>query len=623
MLSVPVVLLSTAVFLALIANLALKPAFSSRLTLRCIIVSAAAGLIIYGVGFAEATGNLALSVVRTPLSVTRMFAGINELSAIEGTALVRSPLGLTLFWLVHMLAFFSTASAVLVTIGAAAMRQLRLLLSRRGDLTLLFGINDNTIAVGRECLAQGGCSVVFIAETADSAVISDLNGLGMTVLTGQDAIESGDATIRSLHLSGRKISVFALDTAEDQNLYYALRLKDALQRAGVKAEDTRITLPGEEEILSPMLRVSPESYGFGYVYVYDVGDLAARAMVRICPPWELISFGPDGRAAEDFDCVVIGFGRCGQAALKKLVMNGQFSGSSFRAAVFSPNVRNESGYLLTDSPALFQNYDISLIAADGRSRELYDYIAAHLSTLKLVAVCTGSEEMNREISDSLMLFFKRRQAEYVAVVQCNRRGARYQATVASPIVTMGIYNLSMLSAEEADRDAIVLNAVYDTSEKSDWEKWVGCDTFSKISSRASADFLPAFLRAAGRTREQALAGDWKLDAVMLDALGETEHRRWNAFHFAMGYTTMTEEEFAANAAAWEADRAAGRTPSRRISKNQVARTHACLIPWEELDALSARESALTGRAVDYKQTDINNVLALPRLLGERKTEAEP
>ena len=91
----------------------------------------------------------------------------------------------------------------------------------------------------------------------------------------------------------------------------------------------------------------------------------------------------------------------------------------------------------------------------------------------------------------------------------------------------------------------------------------------------------------------------------------------------MGYTTMTEEEFAANAAAWEADRAAGRTPSRRISKNQVARTHACLIPWEELDALSARESALTGRAVDYKQTDINNVLALPRLLGERKTEAEP
>ena len=35
---------------------------------------------------------------------------------------------------------------------------------------------------------------------------------------------------------------------------------------------------------------------------------------------------------------------------------------------------------------------------------------------------------------------------------------------------------------------------------------------------------------------------------------------------------------------------------------------------EKLEELSARESAVTGHAVDYKQYDINNVLALPRLL---------
>ena len=156
MLPIPVVVLSAALFLALVANLALKPSFSSRLTLYCMVVSAAAGLFFYGVGFAEETGNLMVSVVRTPLAVTRMFAGINEYSVIENTLPVRSSLGLTLFWLTHMLAFFSTASAVLVTIGAAALRQLRLMLSRRGDLVVFFGINDNTIAVGKECLAQGG-----------------------------------------------------------------------------------------------------------------------------------------------------------------------------------------------------------------------------------------------------------------------------------------------------------------------------------------------------------------------------------------------------------------------------------------------------------------------------------
>ena len=614
MLPIPVVILSTALFLALVANLALKPAFSSKLTIRCMAFSAISALIIYGTGFAETTGSLLVSIMRTPLSVTRMFVGVNELSAIAGSTLVRTPAGIAFFWLTHMLAFFSTASAALVTIGAAALRQLRLLLSRRGDLVVFFGINENSIAVGKECLAQGGNSVVFIAETADSNVISDLNGMGMSVLTGQDAIDSGPDTIRTLHPVGRKVTVFALDPSEDQNFYYACKLKDALERAGVPAENTRITLPGEEEILTSMLQVTPDAYGFGYVHVYDTGDLAARAMLRICPPWDLIPFGPDGRAQRDFDCVVIGFGRYGQAALKRLVMNAQFAGSSFHAAVFSPNAAEESGYLVTDSSALFTNYDISLIAADGRSRALYEYIQSHLSTLSFIAVCTGREETDREISDSLMLFLKRRRAERVAVVQCSRRGARYQETVGSPIETLDIYTLSMLSAEEADRDAIVLNAIYDSSERSDWEKWVSCDTFSKMSSRASADYLPAYLKAAGRTKKQVLSGDWELPREMLEALGESEHKRWMAFHFAMGYDTMTDEEFNANAEQYRQLLADGVTPTIRISKNTLLRTHACLIPWEELDALSAKENAVTGRSVDYKQLDINNVLAVPRLL---------
>ena len=234
MLPIPVVILSVALFLALIANLALKPAFSTRLTAKCMILAALAGLVIYGVGFAETTGSLAVSILRTPLSVTRMFVGINELSAIEGSTPVRTPMGVTIFWLVHMLAFFSTASAALVTIGAEVLRRLRLLLLRRGDLVILFGINDNTINVGKECLAQGS-SVVFIAETADGTVIDDLNGMGMSVITGQDAVGSGKETIRTLHPLNRKITIFALDPSVDKNLYYALSLKDALRNAGVAA----------------------------------------------------------------------------------------------------------------------------------------------------------------------------------------------------------------------------------------------------------------------------------------------------------------------------------------------------------------------------------------------------
>ena len=82
----------------------------------------------------------------------------------------------------------------------------------------------------------------------------------------------------------------------------------------------------------------------------------------------------------------------------------------------------------------------------------------------------------------------------------------------------------------------------------------------------------------------------------------------------MGYSTMSEEEFEANAKAWARCKAEGKPCSIKIAKNQERRLHACLIPWDELDELSERENRLTGRSIDYKQTDINNVLTLPKLL---------
>ena len=282
--------------------------------------------------------------------------------------------------------------------------------------------------------------------------------------------------------------------------------------------------------------------------------------------------------------------------------------------VFSNHFKREAGYLRADSPDLLKNYDIQSYEGDARGSEFYNYIGSRLSTLKLIAVCTGDAETNREISDNLMLFLQRRRAENIAVVRVGDKSVRYQERVGSPIHTVNIYTRAFLSAEDADRRAILLNAGYDHSDRSDWEKWMDCDSFSKMSSRASAEFAPAVIRAAGTTREEMLAGEWKPSEEMLQNLGETEHLRWNAFHFAMGYTLMSREEFESNAKTWMRCKAEGVPCSLKIAKNSEKRTHACLVSWEELDELSARENAVTDRRVNYKQTDIDNVLSLPRLL---------
>ena len=54
--------------------------------------------------------------------------------------------------------------------------------------------------------------------------------------------------------------------------------------------------------------------------------------------------------------------------------------------------------------------------------------------------------------------------------------------------------------------------------------------------------------------------------------------------------------------------------SLRISKDLSARRHACLIPWDDLDALSEYENKVTGKNIDYKQMDRDNITVMLKLL---------
>jgi len=382
----------------------------------------------------------------------------------------------------------------------------------------------------------------------------------------------------------------------------------------VPAEQTQLTLPGAEDIITGMLQVNEESYGFGYVHVFDEAALAARTMLHLCPPWDFLTFDETGKAEQNFECAVIGFGRFGQAAFRQLLMNSQFFGSDFHAAVFSTNFENESGYFLTDCPSILREYKVDFFTADGRSRLFYEFLYKHLKTLKYIVVSTGSDSMNNEIADNLMLFLKRNKAEHICVVQCGRHGARYQEAVGTPILNNKIYTVDLLSPITADRNAIILNAGYDTSDRSPWEKWIACDTFSKMSSRASAEFIPGMIKASGYSHEEVESGSWQPSPEMLETLGHTEHMRWCAFHHAMGYNPMSRKVFETRAAHYLECVKQGIPCSPRFAKDPETRIHACLVPWEDLDELSARENAINGRNVNYKQLDINNIIAIPKLL---------
>jgi len=611
-----VIVLTAVIFLAVILNLAAKPSFSSQITGTAVFLAAVGGLLIYGWGFAETVGNPLLATIRATLAVCGMFVGKNDFAAISSAGCVASVWMQLLFWVLHLFAFYATASAAIATVGANALRRLRLWLARRGDLTLIFGVNPDSVDFGCHMASQKHHAVVFVDGQPDASGAAVIAGAGMVLRSDSSAVRPNQKFLRSAGIrpGKRNILVYALDKDMAKDLAFAEQLLAALQAAGIHSAQTRLAIPGAEYAVGASFQALGEHYGFGSVDVFNEPMLAARTMVRAFPPCDTVRFSSDGRAEEDLDVLIIGFGMIGQAALRYLVMNGQFTGSHFHAAVFARNCMQVNGHFTKSFCGMMEHYDISFHPYDARSAQMYAYLEMHRSTLKYVVICMGNDAMNGEIANELLQSL--RTLGCAAPVHiCSHQSVSRMTGVDQPIEKYSLFAPEVLCFDRMDRMAMVVNQAYCAGNgRTKEENWLQCDYFSRMSNRAYADFIPAVLRSVGRTREEVAASGWALTPEQKLNLGKTEHDRWCAFHYAMGFRPMPKEEFDRRARQYEEEKRQTGSSRIRISKDMVNQYHACLIPWDALIALGEREGAITGRTIDYQQMDVNNVLSIPDML---------
>ena len=323
-----------------------------------------------------------------------------------------------------------------------------------------------------------------------------------------------------------------------------------------------------------------------------------------------MTFDDCGKANTDFHALVIGSGNAGQAVIRQLVMNGQFSGSHFSITVFDPHYESLIGQMQFECPQLFNDYSINAYPHDARSTQMYKFLAEFHSSLKYIVVCTGCDDTNREVARQLCHFLSM-QANPLPVHVCSSRGL--QKRTSTSCESWSFYTPKMLCTNQMDNVAMLLNNRYCQNDMTAAENWKHCDYFSRMSCRASADYAPTFLKMAGIT--EATGNPWA-SGELLENMAISEHLRWCAFHCAMGFQTMPEEEFQRRSQVYLTEKAKHGSTRYRIGKDLYQRLHACMIPWESLDHLSEKENAITGGNVDYKSMDRDNVLMLPELLKE-------
>ena len=612
---ISVILITTALFFAMLFALALKPSVSGRFTGFMFLLTGIGGLLMYGYGYSVVTENQILAVIKALLSVCGMFVGQNDLSAISEAPHMTDIWIVILFWLLHTFAFYTTASAVIISIGANLLKRVRMALALGGDLTLIYGTGEDALEFGQECNKIKGMSVVFVSRKAGGDAQGAIDRMGAVYRS--DAVEP---TARILSRMGirpgrRKIYVYAMDT-QSENYRFAAALKDTMEEVGIHPSQTSLLLYGNEEMLAGKLQAYQEIYGYGYVMVYQRQDQLARMMIEKCPPWNMIEFDEDGKAREDFEALLIGFGSMGQSALKALLRNAQFYGSAFHVTIVDRACNQSAGYLFHRCPEIMKQYDIRLLDMDGRSTEFYRLLQERRSSLRYIVIATGQDRLNQEIADQI-LSYMRNQETALPIIRCNRSDVILQWTSGVKETCYHLISREEMDFNKVDHMAMRINHVYcSDSQRSLWDDWKNCDYFSRMSCRAVADFLPAYLKMLHKNRDEILTDAYELTDRQMEICGRTEHLRWSAFHYTMGFAPMSESEWLSRAASYQQEiRETGRS-SIRIGKNMQDRHHACLIPWEELDALSLREAEVTGVNPMYQQKDRDNILMIPEFLRE-------
>ena len=619
-----IVLGAAAVFVAFIMCLALPERLTKRTIGWFAAITAVLALAVYGYGYAmaEEPADPITAILRTAFAAVRIFLGEESWADVQSG--LNCPVGRILFWLVHLMGLFTAASAVIAAMGQGLLRKLRLVLLRRRDVSLIFGLNKYTLSFAQALIRRKDQAVAFVAKHPDPALTASAEQMGCIVYEDFGADDCG---IRLLDRIGikfgrRKLRVYAMDGEPAANWRFAEKILSALKLLYIDPYRTKLVLLGFGDETDNRLQKTEEHYGYGSVYAVNEPELTARLLIKHYPPCNVVDFDDQGKAINDFHGIVIGCGQLGQAVLRQLVMNGQFVGNNFRLRVFDPELPNIAGKLFRECESMMEQYDIKFHACDGRSNQFFSYLKQHISKVGYIAVCTGSEEMNSQIARQIRAYLNNMSHRYPA---CKRTQV-YTCSTLGVSCFCGdntqedceVYTPEVLCTDKIDCMAMEINHSYCAGRGDKLANWRKCTHFDKMSNRAAADFYPAFLRAAGMTEEEARA-NWNPQGPLLKNLAITEHLRWNAFHYAMGFRPMTKEEWDARVRKYQSLKLTEPETTYRIAKDVERRIHACIVPWEELNTVSTKESQVTGKQKDYQKNDFQNVMCISDILNAANT----
>ena len=266
-------------------------------------------------------------IMRAVIDVGMMFYGRSNTDVFYSLPAAKEPLIVLLFWIIHIIAFYTAASALLIRFGNDLLRWIRIMTSKISDVDIVFGVNPESLTFGRNIVDTKGEVLVYVDNVISENFEASIRDLGGLTYSDKEAVKAAPGFLRSLRIKpGKtKMRLYALSGEYDKNLQYAQMMSESLKTLGILPEQTSLMLLGTDEWKGMIFQSSATQYGYGSVVSFDEAEISARILIHEYPPCNAINFGDDGRASEDMNVLIVGFGRIGHEVLRKVIANGQFT----------------------------------------------------------------------------------------------------------------------------------------------------------------------------------------------------------------------------------------------------------------------------------------------------------
>lgn len=547
-------------------------------------------------------------VMRSVVDVGMMFYGRGNSEAFYNLPESKNPSIVLIFWLLHMIAFFTTSSALLIRFGDDFLRWIRIRKIKGSDVDLIFGINEDSITFGRNISDKKGSMLVYVDSIVSDKYETSINNLGGVIYSGKDALKAEISFLSDIRIEKdrTKLRLYILSKEYDRNLQYARMMTESLKKLQIQPEQTTLVLLGTDEWKGMIFQASENKYGYGKVLAFDEYEMNARLLIQEYPLCNAIKFDRNGRAIEDMNVLIVGFGRIGHEVLRKIIANGQFEGSNFKVTIYDPKFQNRTGFFSSQYPKMFANYYIDFEPQDGRGNKIFQFIQENASKLKYIVICLEDREISRNIA--IRLVDRLQTMGYSQdVYTCDSKSVRCYSQDVQKCETHWIYDSELLYSEKFDRYAMELNHYYCNNEKTLEENWKECNYFNRMSSRASVDYLIPLIKKINGTKEN-------LTPEQKENLARSEHLRWCAFLYTFGYDVLNKKELVERCKTQQAEINKFGKSKIKPTQDRDKMKHACLVSWEELKYISMIENFFTHGNKNYQNLDERNIEVVMELM---------